>query len=370
LVAPTIAATLVTAPITALAFGTVAPIGVFTNLVAIPLAALAVPGLVFALVASWIVPPLARLFAAGWGLGLALIDGVAPAGAAVPGGHVVMVAGWRAAGLWLGVAAAGVVVVERAAASLGDRRADRLRRDDPLLDLGRGGRRFLPRRVSLLDSTFSRRRAGDAGLLRSPAGRWIVIDGGPQTPEGEPLGRPLYLEFLATVEASGARYRAARAGDRIELDGVTIDVLSPHSALFGLPLDVNEHGVVLRVTYGDVRLLFQADAGLPVEAHLAGRVGAVELLKVGHHGSRSATSDAWLAELAPHEAVISVGRHNHYGHPAPEVVARLARHGIAILRTDCDGTITFKTDGTREETAISNQPSAFSPPASAFRHEH
>src|SRR5207244_1114445 len=85
--------------------------------------------------------------------------------------------------------------------------------------------------------------------------------------------------------------------------------------------------------------------GLPVEARLAGRVGAVELLKVGHHGSRSATSDAWLTELAPREAVISVGRRNHYGHPAPEVLARLARHDVAILRTDESGTITFSTDG-------------------------
>src|SRR5207247_6303800 len=78
---------------------------------------------------------------------------------------------------------------------------------------------------------------------------------------------------------------------------------------------------------------------------LAGRVGRVDLLKVGHHGSRTATSDEWLDELAPHEAVISVGRNNHYGHPAPEVLERLARHGITVLRTDRSGTITFSTDG-------------------------
>ena len=104
-------------------------------------------------------------------------------------------------------------------------------------------------------------------------------------------------------------------------------------------------GVVLRVTFGAVRVLLQGDAGLPVEARLAGRVGPVELLKVGHHGSRTATGDAWLDELTPHEAVISVGRTNRYGHPAPEVVARLARHGITVLRTDERGTITFSTDG-------------------------
>src|SRR5437870_820851 len=237
---------------------------------------------------------------------------------------------------------------------------------------------------------------GDAAVLRTPNGRWIVIDGGPRTPgsdagrrvvvpflrrqgagrlavvvathgdadhlgglpavvdafdpelvlePGEPLGRPLYLEFLAAVEASRARWHAARAGDRVEVDGVTLEVLSPDSLWMALPLDVNEHGVVLRVTFGAVRLLFQADAGLPVEGRLAGTVGPVELLKVGHHGSRSATSEAWLAELRPHEAVISVGRRNHYGHPAPEVLERLARHGVTILRTDERGTITFATDG-------------------------
>jgi competence protein ComEC len=237
---------------------------------------------------------------------------------------------------------------------------------------------------------------GDAAALRTPHGRWIVIDGGPRIPgddagrrvvvpflrrhgverlavavathgdadhlgglpavvdafdpevvlePGEPLGRPLYLEFLATVEASGARWHPARAGDRIELDGVVLEVLSPDSLWLRLPLDVNEHGVVLRVSYGAEVLLFQADAGLPVEARLAGRVGRVELLKVGHHGSRTATSDAWLDELAPREAVISVGRRNRYGHPTPEVLGRLARHGIAVLRTDERGTITFSTDG-------------------------
>jgi competence protein ComEC len=319
-----------------------------------------------------------------------------------------MVAGWRAGVLWLGVAAAAWwlwhsprrrwVIAGRIAFVIAVLSWTSVAAvATPSLDA-----------CQCLTVHFLDVGQGDAGVLRTPAGRWIVIDGGPWTPQGdagrrvvipflrragvervalvvathgdadhlggipaiidafapqlvlepgEPLGRPLYLEFLATVEASGARYRAARAGDRIELDGVTLEVLSPDSALFAQPLDVNEHGVVLRVTYGDVRLLFQADAGLPVEAHLAGRVGTVELLKVGHHGSRSATSDAWLDELAPHEAVISVGRHNTYGHPTPEVVARLARHGIAILRTDRDGTITFKTDGTREKTAVSSQTS-------------
>src|SRR5437773_1564251 len=310
LVAPALAATLVTAPITALAFGTVAPIGVVANLVAIPLAAVAVPGLVLALVLSWAFAGLAQLLAAGAGLALALLDLIATGAAQVPGGHVVMTAGWQAAALWTGVALAAWWLWNS------PRR--------PWLIAARAAFAFT---ILLWPSVVD---ALDAELVLEP---------------GEPLGRPLYLEFLAAVEASDARWHAARAGDRVEVDGVTLEVLSPDSLWMALPLDVNEHGVVLRVTFGAVRLLFQADAGLPVEGRLAGTVGPVELLKVGHHGSRSATSDAWLAELRPREAVISVGRHNHYGHPAPEVLARLARYGITILRTDERGTITFATDG-------------------------
>jgi len=394
LAAPALAATLVTAPISALAFGTVAPIGVLANLIAIPLAGVAVPGLVMALVLSWLASGPAHLIAAGAGLGLALLDLVARGAALVPGGHVVMVAGWRAALVWAAVAVAAwwlwnsprrpwliaarvafvstvfVTTTFRDVISLDDCRCLTVH----FLDVGQG----------------------DAAALRTPNGRWIVIDGGPRTPErdagrrvvvpflrgqgvgrvavlvathgdadhlgglpavveafdpelvlepGEPLGRPLYLEFLAGVEASGAQWHPARAGDRVEVDGVVLEVLSPDSLWLRLPLDVNEHGVVLRVRYGTVRLLFQADAGLPVESRLVGTVGRVDLLKVGHHGSRSATSDEWLDELEPRTAVISVGRHNNYGHPAPDVLARLARHGVTVFRTDQSGTITFSTDG-------------------------
>src|SRR6266705_2414162 len=387
-------ATLVTAPISAFAFGTVAPIGVLANLIAIPLAGVAVPGLVIALALSWLGSGLAHLIAAGAGLGLALLDLVARGAALVPGGHIVMVAGWQAALLWAAVAAAAWWLwnsprrpwlrVARLAFCATVVVATSFR-DVVSLDACR-----------CLTVHFLDVGQGDAAALRTPNGRWIVIDGGPRTPErdagrrvvvpflrdqgvgrvavvvathgdadhlgglpavveafppelvlepGEPLGRPLYLEFLAGVEASGARWHGARAGDRVEVDSVVLEVLSPDSLWLRLPLDVNDHGVVLRVRYGAVRLLFQADAGLPVEGRLAGRVGRVDLLKVGHHGSRTATSDEWLDELAPREAVISVGRNNHYGHPAPEVLERLARHGITVIRTDRSGTITFSTDG-------------------------
>ena len=392
--APAVVATLLTAPISAFAFGTVAPIGVLANVIAIPLAGLAVPGLVIALALSWLVAGLAHLIAAGAGLCLALLDLVARGAAAVPGGHVVMVAGWQAAAIWAGIAwfawwlwnspRRPWLIAARLAFALTVFSATSLR-DVVRLDVCR-----------CLTLFFLDVGQGDAVVLRTPNSRWVVIDGGPRTPDsdagrrivvpflrrqgagrlslvvathgdadhlgglpaivdafspelvlepGEPLGRPLYLEFLASVEAAGARWHPARTGDRIELDGVTLEVLSPDAEWLALPLDVNEHSVVLRVTYGAVRLLLQGDAGVPVEARLGGTVGPVDVLKVGHHGSASATSDEWLDELAPREAVISVGRRNTYGHPAPGVLERLARHGVAIFRTDWSGTITFSTDG-------------------------
>lgn len=398
LLAPAAAATLVTAPITAYAFGTVAPIGVIANVVAIPLAGLAVPGLMVALLLS------SSLLAAGSGLCLALLDLVARGAAALPGGHVIMIAGWPAAALWTGV-----LVLAWWLWNTPRRRwviAARLAFIGAILSWTASFAAF--RRLSecrCLTVHFLDVGQGDAVALRSPAGRWILVDGGSRGPQGDagrrvvvpflrrhgarqltaivathahadhfgglpavldafdPVfvlepGAPVpdagYLGFLGAVESDGAEWRPARRGDRLELDGVTVDVLSPDSAWAAGQVDINEQSVVLLVTYGPTRLLLTGDAGSPTEAHLAGRVGRVTLLKVGHHGSRTATSDRWLAELRPEGAVISVGAKNRYGHPAPEVLERLRAHGIAVLRTDERGTITFTfgIEGTRAYTDV------------------
>jgi competence protein ComEC len=389
--APAAAATLLTAPITALAFGTVAPVGVLANLVAIPLGAVAVPGLIIALLFS------SGLLAAGAGLCLALLDLVAQWAAALPGGHVVMTAGWPAAALWVGVLAVAWWLwnTPRRRWLIGARVAF----VGAVLSLTTLFHAFT--RLSdcrCLTVHFLDVGQGDAMALRTPAGRWVLIDGGPRNAgrdagrrvvvpflrrsgverltlvvathahadhvgglpavlealpvslvlePGEPLGEAPYLDFLAATETAGAGWRAARTGDHFELDGARITVLSPDSAWTAAMTDPNEESVVLLVEYGRARLLLTGDAGLPVEWRLAGRVGDVDLLKVGHHGSHSATSEAWLDELRPEEAVISVGARNTYGHPAPEVLARLVARGIVVYRTDRQGTITFSSDGQR-----------------------
>jgi competence protein ComEC len=396
LTAPALAATLVTAPITAFAFGTVAPIGVVANLVAIPLGAAAVPGAIFALGLSVILPTLGGLLAAGSGLTLALLDLVAGAAAAIPGGHIVSIPGWPAALAW-----AGVLAVAWWLWDTPRRRwvvAARLALVVAVASWGSLLFRAPRDRDGVLTVHFLDVGQGDAAVLRTPAGHWVLIDGGPRTAQGdagrrvvlpflrrlgagalalvvlthghddhlgglpaviealppkvvlepgEPVGRPSYLEFLADVERAGATWHPARTGDRVALDGVTFQVLSPDSGWVARQEDLNEESVVLLVTYGATRLLFMGDAGVPVEGQLAGRVGRVDVLKVGHHGSRTATSDAWLDEVAPREAVISVGTGNTYGHPTAEVLERLRRHHVETLRTDRLGTITFTSDGQR-----------------------
>jgi competence protein ComEC len=121
-------------------------------------------------------------------------------------------------------------------------------------------------------------------------------------------------------------------------------VLSPDSVWAEQTLDPNEESIVLLVEYAGCRLVFMGDAGEPVERRLANRVGDIDLLKVGHHGSRTASTTAWLAELQPETAVISVARRNRYGHPAPQTLERLAAAGARVLRTDQSGTLTWRTD--------------------------
>lgn len=128
------------------------------------------------------------------------------------------------------------------------------------------------------------------------------------------------------------------------MDGVVLRVWHPDDAWMASGAETNESSVVLTVEYGGFRALLTGDAGLPMEALRAGAVGDVSLLKVGHHGSRSATGAAWLAAVRPEVCVVSVGE-NRYGHPHPAVMARLRDARCATWRTDRAGTVVVETDG-------------------------
>ncbi len=106
----------------------------------------------------------------------------------------------------------------------------------------------------------------------------------------------------------------------------------------------NEDSVVCLFSVHGINVLFPGDIGTETEKRLLQRWRwpAVDILKVAHHGSGSSTHETWLDVLKPKHAVISAGRYNTYGHPAPEVISRLEKRGISIWRTDQQGAVIFE----------------------------
>jgi competence protein ComEC len=109
----------------------------------------------------------------------------------------------------------------------------------------------------------------------------------------------------------------------------------------------NDDSLVLEIRHGDVAILMTGDIGAGVERSIVPSLtpARVRILKVAHHGSRTSTSQALLDAWKPQIAIVSCGRGNPFGHPAPEVLQRLAASGVRIYRTDHDGQITIETDG-------------------------
>lgn len=143
-----------------------------------------------------------------------------------------------------------------------------------------------------------------------------------------------------TVARAGLSVIRPSIGQRFSLPHGTLTVLWPRVGL-NRPA-TNDHSIVLRLDVGDDCVLLAGDATNWVEEQLEQDLEPCDVLKVGHHGSASSTSESFLEALAPKEAVISVGARNRYGHPAPSVLSRLERHGVRVWRTDISGTLRLK----------------------------
>lgn len=172
---------------------------------------------------------------------------------------------------------------------------------------------------------------------------------------GMPGNGPAYQAFAARLAADGMEPVHLTSGDRFFLDGVTFDVLWPDAGRVPrTPSDdgseVNDASIVLLGSFEGRRFLLTGDAEAEVEAVLVARgLSRLDLLKAGHHGSSTSTTDGLVAATRPLLAAISVGEENDYGHPSPEVLARLAASGAVILRTDLVGTIDVALDATGVE---------------------
>jgi len=155
-----------------------------------------------------------------------------------------------------------------------------------------------------------------------------------------------YANLLAAVDAEdGLESFIVARGDTITLGSLTIEVLHPGT----LTGDNNVDSIVLLLSCGEVDVLLMADAETPSEQEMlvAGVLGDVEVLKVGHHGSRSSTSQAFLDVVSPEFGVISAGLDSQYGHPHAEVVELLEGFGVELILTDTtvgDDTVVLESD--------------------------
>jgi len=383
-----VAAFVATAPVAAHHFGQVAPISIVANLPAIPVSSLALVGIGVACAIEPLSPALARLVADGASLALDAMRTIVDVAAAVPGGHMsVARPRWW---LWAAAALACLAVLELAA---GMRRRVRW----ALAPMGAAAAFFLlplaaaPARG--LEIAFIDVGQGDAVAIETPAGRWVLVDAGPADEDFDagrrrvlpwlrahgarriealvlthphvdhvggapavlremPVGRlidpglafgtPVYASVLHVAQSRHVPWNAARQGRVLRIDGVELEFLWPTADVLDAPEDANDISAVVQLRYGSFSALLTGDAPQFVEHALVSRYGErlrADVAKAGHHGSRTASSQEWLETVHPALVVISCGRRNQYGHPAPETVERLRADHIGVARTDEDGTV-------------------------------
>ena len=151
--------------------------------------------------------------------------------------------------------------------------------------------------------------------------------------------------FVKAVKKQGLFIVQPEAGDSFELGSAVVEILAPIK--FNVS-DPNQLSIVLNITYGKTSFLFTGDAGREEEGDIldTGYDLKSTVLKVGHHGSNSSTTYPFLREVMPKYAVISVGKNNDYGHPTENVLSRLKDADVTVYRTDLDGDVICRSDGT------------------------
>ncbi len=385
----------VTAPLVAWVFGRVSLIAPLSNLIAAPIVTLAQPVLFLALVLAPL-GALARFVAQAVHPLLFAFDWIAWSAASVPGAAITVTTTMFSAVL-AAVAAVALVIActsrfpaRPAITALAALAAMSV---IPAIPLHYGNSVEL----HVLDVG-----QGDAILLRTNRGRWVLLDAGPawrggdagrttvlpymlrrggsleafvlSHPHTDHVGgaasvlnamRPhaywdaafaggsdAYIASLATAKKQGIEWHRVHPGDSIVVDGVAVTFLAPDSSWTVGLKDPNLASTIALVRYGMVRFLLVGDAERAEEDWLLAAHHdelRAEVLKVGHHGSSTSSSDAFLNAVHPSLAVISVGAGNMYGHPSGDVLHALSRVGAQVLRTDEAGTIIVRTDGVHIE---------------------
>jgi competence protein ComEC len=165
---------------------------------------------------------------------------------------------------------------------------------------------------------------------------------------GQTYGGHAYHDCLDTAAADHVPIVYPRVGDAWRTrDGVTLTFIGPSLPFIGGKNAINDNSVAFILQYRSFRMLFTGDAGVAAEQRFLseGIDLHASVLKVGHHGSAYSSSPEFIAAVRPRYAIISVGRHNLFGHPAPLTIATLGRFGATIYRTDQNAATTVVTDG-------------------------
>ncbi|MFT3773910.1 MAG: DNA internalization-related competence protein ComEC/Rec2 [Minicystis sp.] len=397
-IATTLAAMIGCAPVLAILSPTMPLLGIVANLLAAPLGELAALPICLGHAVLWWAPPVERgaaLLGSGALLGVrAVARWSAALGATIAlppptawqlaAIAVTAVAVWaatsrrqRIAMLLAGAAmwAAGEIAAQRAGVPHGVLRVSVLdvgQGDSVLVDLPDGGAMLIDgggmvgspvdlgarviqpvlrarRRTQLLAMVLSHPHPDHFGGLVSTLPK-ITVGELWDSGQGEDQGAGAsYAALLSAARARGVAIRRPRdlCGAPRLAGGVRIEVLAPCPG-YAPDAGANDNSLVLKLTYGNRAVLLVGDAEHEEERELIARYGdglRADLLKVGHHGSRTSSSPAFLAAVRPARAAISAGVRNRFGHPHPRTLETLAGRGIEALRTDRGGAIVWETDG-------------------------
>lgn len=162
-------------------------------------------------------------------------------------------------------------------------------------------------------------------------------------PEDETPTTATYLNMLEALDNKSVPVEEAKPGTVYMLGTAQLTVLAPLSESD----EANNISVVTRLTFGERSFLFMGDAETDVEDELliSGRPLSADVIKLGHHGSNTSSSQAFLTKVDPDYAIIACGKGNSYGHPHGEVLSRLDKMDVDIYRADVHGHIAIATDG-------------------------
>ena len=151
-----------------------------------------------------------------------------------------------------------------------------------------------------------------------------------------------FENLVDTIAQKGITLHKAKAGVNIlDDDKIKIDILAPFNEEYS---NLNNCSAIVRVKYGNTVAIFTGDAEAQIESQILNSGIDADILKVGHHGSDTASSESFISAVSPKTAVISCGKYNSYGHPHNEILARLDKAGADIYRTDEVGTVIVTAD--------------------------